>query len=341
MALRWVEGFEIDQHATYMDRKYAEAAGMSSYQTGRLHGKCLASVATTEFRPPSFGLQTNWILGFGLKHPGASIPSALDDVYFVFRRGAEETLRLQFVKENSTQFKFQLKRGSTILDTSALYDVGQWHWFELNVTLHTSTGAYEFRHNESLDFSDTGANTAESGLDDGADVLDFQFLYSSFYLDDIYLCDGSGGENDDFRGDSVVEGRLPTGDGSALQWTKSTGATHYALLDDPATAPADSDYVSSSTVGHEDLLTFDALSFITGQIFGVMVSASIKLDAAGSRTVDARVRSGGSTYAGDTWAVASTLYNHFTSVFELDPDTAALWTVGGVDAAEFGMKVAS
>lgn len=339
MALRWYEGFEIDQDQVYMDRKYAEAVSISNFLTGRLTGKCLSTGATSEFRPASFGVQNTWVLGFAFQHSGATV-SSLADVYISFRRGAEENLRLQFLQDTSTTFKIQVKRGSTVLDTSAAYAAEQWHWFEFKVLIDPAAGTYELRHNESVDTSDTGVNTAESGVA-GADVLDYQFRYASLFLDDLWICDGSGAVNNDFLGDCVIEGRLPTGDGNATQWTPSGGVDHYLLLDDPAATPDDATKVSSNTVGHQELLTFDNLSFITGQVFGVMVHASIKLDAAGSRTVKSQARSGGTDYDGSTWTINSQLYKHFTDIFQVDPDTAALWTVGGVDAAEFGFEVVS
>jgi hypothetical protein len=340
MALRWIEGFEIDQSGTYYDRKYAEAAGLNNFLTGRLHGKCLSTSISTEFRPASFGVQNTWILGFGFQHAGASVED-LSDIYIAFRRGAEENLRLQFVQDTSTTFKIQVKRGSTVLDTSAAYSAEQWHWFEFKALLDPAAGTYELRHNESTDVSDTGVNTAESGTA-GADIIDFQLRYAGLYLDDLFLCDGSGSNNNDFLGDCVIEGRLPTGDGTTTNFTPSAGVDHYAVLDDPAATPNDSDYVSSNTVGHIDLLTFDNLSFITGQVYGVMVHASIGLDSSGSRTMRAKCRSGGSNYNGSsTWTINSTLFKHFTEIFEVDPDTSSLWTIGDVDSAEFGFEVVS
>lgn len=341
MSLRWYTGFEVDQSNTYFDRELAEAVSLSNFTTGRLHGKCMSSGSTTEFRPASFGVQNTWIIGFGFNHASASV-SSMTDVYIAFRRGAEENLRLQFVQDTSTTFKIQIKRGSTVLATSAAYSAQQWHWFEFKALIDPSAGTYELRHNESVDTSGTGANTADSGTA-GADVIDYQFRYASLYLDDLYICDGSGSAPDnDFLGDVVVEGRLPTGDGNYSQFTPSSGSDHYALLDDPATTPDDDTKVSSGTVGHKDTLTFDNLSFITGTIFGVRLYTSAKLSAAGTRTMRAKARVSSTDYNGSsTWTINSTLYKHFTEIFRVNPNTSAAWTVGEVNAAEFGFEVLS
>lgn len=337
--LRWLEGFEIDRSSTYLSRKYAQINGASNFLTGRLHGYCLSTGASTEFRPASFGVQNTWVLGFGFNHSSAST-SSMTDLYISIKRGASEQLRLQFLQDTSTTFKIQIKRGSTVLDTSAAFDVARWHYFEFKVTVDPSSGAYELRHNETLDTSDTGVNTANAGVA-GADIFDFQSTYSSLFWDDIYILDSTGANNNDFLGDTVIEGRLPTGDGVTTQWTPSTGLDHYALVDDPADTPADGDYVSSATAAQLDLFTFDNLSFTTGQIFGVMVMLAAELDTPGSRVVKAKARSGGSNYDGGSWTIASTDIATYAHIFETDPDTAALWAVAAVDAAEFGMEVVS
>lgn len=337
--LRWHEGFEADRSSTYIARKYATAIGVSNFLAGRLHGFCLSSGATTEFRAASFGVENEWILGFGFNH-SASTTASMTDLYISIKRGAAEQVRLQFLQDTPSTFKIQIKRGSTVIDTSAAYETARWHYFEFKVTIDPSSGAYELRHNEVTDVSDTGVNTANAGVA-GADIIDYQINYGSLFLDDIYVCDGTGAVNNDFLGDTVVEGRLPTGDGASTQWTPSSGSDHYLLVDDPADTPADGEYVSSATVAQLELFTFDNLSFTTGQVFGVMVMMAAELDAPGSRTVKAKTRSGGSNYDGATWTIASTAIATYAHIFETDPDTAALWTVGGVDAAEFGMEVVS
>lgn len=339
MSLRWVEGFEVDRNTTYHDRRYAFRAGMSNFLTGRLQGYCLGASSTTEFRPVSFGVGNTWTIGFGLQHYGST--SDLSDAYISFKRGALENLRLQFVQDTSSTFKFQIKRGSTVLATSAAYEVNRWHYFELQVVIHPSTGSYELRHNEVLDTSDSSVNTADSGTA-GADTIDYQLRYTGLYMDDMYILDDAGSVNNDFLGDCVVEGRLPTGDGVTSDWTPSSGVNHFALLDDPATTPSDTDYVSSASVSDIDLLTFDNLSFITGQVYGVFVAATARLDATGSRTMRAKARSGGTTYDGSqTWTINSTSWQTFVEIFEVDPATSSLWAIADVDAAEFGFEVVS
>ena len=339
--LRWFEGFETCQDTDYITRKYASQSGISLFSAGRLHGKALTIGTGDRFRLPSLGIQNTWVIGFGFKHYDGTVAAIdADEMYLSFKRGAAENLRLKVIRESDTQFKFQIMRGVNILGTSALYTRNIWYYFELKVVSHPSTGSFEFRCNEVVDISDTGLNTAESG-DAGVDVFDWEFDNATWYIDDMYYLDNTGAVNNDFLGDCVIEGRLPTGDGATTDWTPSAGSDHFALLDDPATTHSDTDYVSSAVATDLELLTFDSLSFITGQIYGVQVEATIHLDDEGTRTVEAKTRSGGANYDGSTWTINTTDWKTFTDIFELDPDTAALWVIAGVDAAEFGFEVVS
>jgi hypothetical protein len=334
-----MEGFEVDgANATAMARKYDAAAGTGSTDTGRLHGVAMSVDSSTRFRTRSLTSPTGTItIGFGFKDGAVSNPS--EDFEIVILNGVSEQLNLVTVQVDTTHFRFDLYRGATLLDSSASYSVLNWHYFEFQAVIATGTGgSYEFRHNETLDFSGSSVNTASSGSANW-DVVDFNNVGTgtSIRLDDIYILDGTGSANNDFLGDCVIEGRLPTADGTPTDWTPSSGSDHYALLDDTN----DGTYVSTSTPTDIDYFTFDSLSFITGTIHGVQAMATMSLDVLGSRGARLKALSVAATDNGSTQTIASTNYSTVWEIFETDPNTAAAWSISAVDAASFGFELVS
>lgn len=345
MSVLLIEGFETDRSSTYLGRRYDAAVGWGTDQTGRLQGSSMQGASNSVLRTRSFGLKSTLTFAFAFQY--TSSISSPSNPQIVFRRGLTEQCRLQIEGVTSSTFRWVLKRGATTIDTSSsTFATNIWHYFELEVTFNTTTGSYELRHNQVDVMSGTGANTAGSGSND-ADVLDLQVLNASTRWDDMYLIDDAGTINNSFLGDSVIEGRLPTGDGTLSQWTRSEGAQTFALLDDPADSPApnatqDAELVSSATVGQIDFLTFDPLTFIEGTIHAIQLMASARLDTLGtSRNVRYKLRSGGSNYDGDSFSVASTAFSVEPMVSETDPDTGVKWTPSGVDSAEFGYELVS
>jgi hypothetical protein len=340
MALKWYDGAEIYGSSSYVTRVYVSGDPAATQIESRLSpGQWSYNMASDHLTPPSLGVQNTWIVGFGLRK-GSSQPFRWE-----FRKGATEQLRLEAVNEGGG-FKFRLMRGATeVAVTTATFAYDQWHYFELKVTIRTGTnGAYELRHNEANVLSGSSVNLANVG-NDGADVHSFGYTNNvgACYLDDVYICDSTGSVNNDFLGDSVVVGLLPDADGATLDWSTSTGADHYVLVDDPVTAPNNVDYVSSATNGDIDLYSFQALpSTGLGTIYGVAVSVAASLETVGSRTLRSKYRSSGGTVEdGEDFVVDGTGVVETLTIFEINPVTTNAWSATDIDTGQFGFEVVS
>lgn len=335
--LRFMEGFEVDRISTHLARKYDAGGSFGTNATGRFFGN--GRNGSFDFHTRSFGLQDTWIVGFGLLYNASSFGSGQEFRCELFR-GADRQITVASKRVSASEWRIVLLRGATEVAESSPMPFQVWVYVEVSVTVHDSTGAYEIRVNQVEEFSDTGVDTSESG-DPGADVVRFYANTSNFRLDDVYVCDAQGTDENDFLGDSVVEGALPDADGNLNQWTPSTAGNHYVLLDDPATSASDADDVSTDVVNEIELFGFPALSFITGAVHGVQLNVTAKLGSAGFRTMRAKVRSGGTNYDGDEFDVAGIDYQTYVVVVPDDPDTVADWDQSTVDAAEFGFELVS
>ncbi len=354
-----VEGFETRQHATYFSRLYP--GGLSSSpgtSTGRRVGSALAAtnfgIKTAALVP---AVENTWIVCFAIR---------IDDNVISVPGGTTAGVRLHdgvgeqialVVQPGATHntWNIELRRGATVLATTPDYNSGSqrsWQYFQWKVTVRTGTnGLSELRR---WGYNDTvhtvvhnlnTINTANQGTD-GADIFE-AIAYAGgniqVALDDIVLMDDTGGINDDFTTDPLlVVGMLPDGDGNSTDWAPSTGSAHWSLVDDPATLPADTEYVSSSTVAEIDQFGFADMDEVDDGSTGiamVQVVTTAAMLASGSQTLAVSVRSGGTDTQGSDFTVDSIPLASYREVFDQNPVGPAAWTKATVEAAQIGAEV--
>jgi hypothetical protein len=357
MTIRFIEGFETVEDTACLARRYSTvlSPGLVTI-AGRLHGDCMRSGTGTMLRTRSLSLQDEWTFGFGFRYLNGTVTDETDTFPIVWYKGTTEQIALQWRKvSGENTFEFYIMRGATEVWKSS--DEGatgkftplNWHYFEFQVGIDPVNGYWEFRHNTSVIGSDAGpVNTADEGTA-GADVAEFMWQNGNCEWDDLYILDDQGAVNNDFLGDSVIEGRVPTGEDLTVHdWLINNGG--FTSIDEyweavnelSCTGNVNSQFIYSDTVSDDAMMTFNALSFITGQVHCVNVRSEARLDVVGTREFAHIVRSGGTIYQpGITHTVASTGYQSFEDYLELDPDTAAKWTVSGVDNADFGVRLIS
>lgn len=343
MALKWFDGAELWSAGGYWNAAYL-AGSMASTTTFRVSpGTRSMSYNAGFLQTPSLGaLQNTWFVGFGLRI------SAQTSAMFEWRVYSASTVQC-FLRAiiSGAGFKLELVRGSTIIaTTSAVYSLNAWNYFELKVVVRTGTnGSYELRANTVSQFSGSGVNLANGGAD-GADAHSFGHNSggNDNFLDDIYICDDTGSANNNFLGDKVCVHVLPSADGASSTWSTSTGSNHAALVDDPNTAPNDSDYIHSDTNGNKDLFEFSDLPATgIGTINGIMLSLRASMEATGSRVLRPKFRNSGGTEAacGADQTINSTIVTEHPVFVEQNPVSAAAWTKSDIDGGQFGVEVIS
>lgn len=345
MVGRWTEGFETHQTSGQWQRRYATATGSFTIQTGRVFGSA-GSLAAPVFVTPSFPLADVWGIAFGVNFLAQATTFAAGDGLYIEKGGAEQ-FHLEFVK-NAGSFEVKLMRGTTQLAiSSAAYAYAQWHHFEIKVTVHTSAGAYELRHNEVTVFSATGVNTAQAGSNQ-ADGFAMRFVNSSANnrFDDIGVWDGTGASNNDFRGDCAVKAIEVSGAGASTQWTPSAGSNFDNVDDAGNNAPDDvgaGGFNGSGTVGQRDLYAFSDISpDIQGNVLWVQLDTQIAMAAAGSRDIKTKYRDPSTTVADvATHTVANTAYASVADVMNVNPADGLGWDVADVDGGQFGIELAT
>ena len=344
MALLWIEGFEgvgatdgaAPSPSLVLERKYPTSAYPGSYailRPGRVAGHSLEFTAGwPDIRTGSLTTNATMIVGFGYYF------TALQNGKIIgLYDGTQQGLNVRLTSAG----ELAVYRDTTSLATTSGLGLatGTWYYIEFKVVCNGTTGSYELRVDGVSKLSASGTNT-KAGSHNYHDR--FQMVGQSSgacRFDDLYILDGSGSANNDFLGKRRVVGLFPTSDvGGYQDFACSSGSDHYALVDENPVND-DTDYVQSSTTGHKDLWNHSALSGTGTSIAGIQINTMAKESDATSLALSTLVKSGAAEDAGTGEVIASATYRCLRRISETDPATGVAWTVSGLNAAQFGVKV--
>lgn len=230
---------------------------------------------------------------------------------------------------SGTSLNYYRGNGSTLLGTSASFtwNNGIWNYLEVRVKFDNSVGEVEIRVNGVQVLNLTSQDTAQSANSYATEV---QFG-NSLAMDDHYIVDKTVG-GADFLGDVKVVSLLPTGD-DTINWSRSTGANSYELVDEND-INQDTDYVYTTSTT-SDLYTMADLSG-TPTIKGVEVVSTAKRDSSGSANLRNIIKVSGTTSTGATTALG-TDYGPVRHVFENPPGSTAAWSYTDVNSLLAGV----
>jgi hypothetical protein len=212
---------------------------------------------------------------------------------------------------------------------------GGWHYVESECYFADASGSLKVWVDGTLDINFSG-DTLTTGTV-SQDRIYFGDGVGNAYKDDILIWDDSGSDLTGNLGGKAYLMKVlrPTSDAS-VQFTRSTGATNWSLVDEATLAT--SDYVEDGTSGHIDRYGFADTGLTTEAVKAVVVEAVAANPGAGS--ISCKILS---ELSGTTDESASISVPAVTSVlqaaFVTKPGGGA-WAMTNVDSATFGIKVA-
>lgn len=227
--------------------------------------------------------------------------------------------------------------GTLIASATTALPVTLWCHIEVKPVCADSGGSVEVRVNGTVVINYSGdtkfSSTGSAALDR---VLYGGYTNTGGYWDDIYVLDTTGSFANDFIGDCRINTLAPTSD-SAVQFTKSTGASNFSCVDE-GRMNSDTDYVESSTVGHIDKYGYGDLAASVTTVYAVQALTWLKKTDAGTRTLRNLIYSGASTSTGTTTGLLTT-YAPIAHVAPLNPSGSIQWTPTTVNAALAGFEI--
>jgi hypothetical protein len=343
MALLWLDGFEgygetIDANPApsgVLQGKYCPASSTNTMliRAGRHGGFAIYyGSSTNELRTPHLTTHDTMIVGCGFYRStldACAIMSFIDTgTLGMWLRVKQETGELEL-----------LRGGATLIATTSGLNIGlsNWHWIEMKIKCHSSAGEYEVRVGGETVLSATGVNTKE-GSNDYHDTFGFRPVPSEAPMyDDLYVCDGSGSINNDFLGDCKIVRIDPDGDDTTNWGTSTPSANHYENISE-VEGDEDTSYIEETASSTLDLFDYEAVAGL-GTIYGVQICTQCRESDAASHSLITPIESGGNQYDDSAQVVGTPDYITAVRVAGTDPDTSSLWTMSGLNAAKFGVKV--
>lgn len=347
--LLWFDGFGY-YSTSQIGQVWDTTSGDQSISAGRFgnglqhNGSPNASISTKIFG----GSLTTLIVGFAFK---INSWNNQGDPFMLF--GEEGIWHLEIgLSDNPTNHLLigrNVASGGPILMTSTTtFDPGIWHFVELKMIIHDTTGSLQLKiddgyiENQTLSNLDTrnGGTPKIDRIAFGQGNNQSPGNVYSVIMDDLYICDTTGSVNNDFLGDCSVVTAVANGNGNSSQWVGSDGNStdNYLLIDE--LSPSDSDYVVSSTVGNKDTYTFEDLNTEGNPtIQGVKINLrAARLDA-GVRQIRSIARLSATEVEGpDQTTLLNTKY--YSDIRETKPGGGS-WAVSDFNSTEFGVKVST
>lgn len=291
-------------------------------------------------------IDQGFVCGFALKTP-TSLFFANSSFFSIMVGGAA-----QLVLRMETSGAVTVRRNAIFLETSPpILQVNRWYYMEIKGLVSTTAGFVVVK----LDGTTVWSSATNLNTQDNTTVFWDSIKFNAGIgvnqtMDDLYICDTAGSVNNDFLGDTSVEHINPNAVGDDSVWTPSSAGDHYILIDDGTartTSVDETDYVESGTTGQKDLFNYGSLATGPGlgdatTIHGIQINTWARITEIQPSDLLMKTKTG-VTESDVTKTIRHDDVNQFMefAVFELDADTAAAWTVSGINGAQFGIETGS
>jgi hypothetical protein len=232
------------------------------------------------------------------------------------------------------------------IGTSAagLIATGTWYYIEMKIVFSTTaTGSVVVNLNGPTQILNlTSVQTAQSS-NASCDSVAIEAVGNSssttVIIDDLYVCDTTGSQNNAFLGDVKYVTVLPASPAGRLdQWaqTGGTGGQPWTAVNE-TNPDDDTSYVSDATVG--DIEDFNLGSHGTiATLYGVGVNAYARKDDAGVRTLGLGVGDG-TTENFDAGHALGATYHCYVRTLDSNPLTSAAWATSDLATLQAALKV--
>lgn len=355
MALLWIDGFEkygpsgsSVLPADILEWKYAGIfSEYCNIVSGRNGGKSLRvdSTSTYVLTPDLSPSGNTLIVGFAFNLENFANNQWLCDIRDPTNEGETVGYGQFTVKVASVNSANEVRiyRGNTALATSngLNFQPDTWYYIEIKVYAHNSSGTCNVR------VAEGGGNMIEVINFSGA-TLHRSFSYSRvlwrivsgelYRLDDLYICDGSGSDCNDFLGNCRVETLSPTAD-ILTDWTPLTPSNLWDNIEEDR---MDVRYIHDTTTGNQALfeITDLTINVASETVKGVMVCCDSQTTNSflGYPKCITQNGSGGSIQDTGNFMPGTNEPLDYSVIMENDPDGNP-WTPNTVNDLRIGVEV--
>jgi hypothetical protein len=341
MALLWLDGFDAygsglgdpPTPSNIMDRRYtATSDQFLDTITGRFGEQFGYTNANTSWNMYTPNLTTNATLIAGMawrNYQLYDLQTGQDQLIMRFRTGTTTGISLRHVGGTLRLFGVS----AAYLGEFARFNIpnNRWVYIEMKAFCNDTTGYVVVRVNGTPVITVNNVDTKPTA----SAYLD-NFYIGGFYtqFDDLYICDGSGSDNNDFIGPLKITTIRPTADSTNNFDTGSYADVDEVEIDDSTS------YAETANAGTRLIMDYENISFDTIPGIGVYPCVASSVNA--TEETYRVVVSTGNEVESSNLTVNTTNYDTYSTAniyYDLDPDTSSAWDSTTVNSAAFGVEL--
>lgn len=256
------------------------------------------------------------------------LPNNGDSRFLSFRNVSNSVL-CDLTPLTTGALRFRYNGLASNIDTAGPVLVANaWQHIEIVVDFSTTVGEVEIRVDGVTVLTGDTLNTGADCAQVASDLAQTSFFV---YQRDLVCYNGLGSYNNDFIGSCSVVTLAPASD-VALNWTPSTGANGFSILDN--VPPVDTAYIAAGDpppAAYQATLTNLPANVTSVKALQTVVRAA-KVDGGDGNLQVSMVSNAVEANGSDRPITPA--FTYWFDIFEVDPDTSAPWAPTAVDAAE-------
>lgn len=223
---------------------------------------------------------------------------------------------------------------------------------ECKVHIHDTEGVIEVRVNGVTVLNLTGIDTQSTALQEASQCAYIGYMSSAGNittghgtiadLDDVFVWDTAGAQNNDFLGDRRVRAIFPDGDTAFAEWGLTGAAQGFDCIND--TTPDDeTSYITALPLTGSPVdpvvseFTLENPPAGVGAIAAIQTYVRMRKTEGGSTNITASLESNGDYSNGSSNPITE-VYTYWMDVHELNPNTGTPWTETSLSAAKLRLE---
>lgn len=205
-----------------------------------------------------------------------------------------------------------------------------WNHIEVRAVASATVGTIEIRVNGVTVLTANTLNTGTS-YEQFCETAFGSSETANYFIKDLVTWDGLGTRNNDFLGTVQVIGRTPSSD-VLTGWTPASGTSQFQMINNSPPLDATEYLTAPFPLPTPSSFGLSQLPADTTSVKAMIVQSRVRNTDGGDGNFQASLVSGAATGNGANRPMTSA-FTYYEDLFELDPNTAAAWTVAAANAA--------
>ena len=296
----------------------------------------------------SYSNNDEWIIGSWIRLSGTvdTTPTIRGEILLRLFDGVNDQISITANAQAGGLVTLDLRRGGvtgTIVSTSPsgiIDDDDTWSFYEFKIKISNTVGSIicmkngvEVWNDNGFDSQEQTSSTANRLLLGGMGATGF-ILYNS-----IYICDTTGGVNDDFLGEVVAIASKTTADTAQADWSIISGGSGFLMLDEFLVSSS-TNSITSTTLADESTFDMDNhhADFNGFNVLGVKSFIYAGDITAGTSTIKLKleVSAGINDFGAETYDV--TFLPTFDYFLDKNPITTNAWTIDEYNSIQLSVE---